>query len=190
MSLSQFEWRVPNVVGHSIDPFSKKIKVDHTEGFGAFDSIFTGYASGVRVVDIGGGEHDYNKAYCLHKYFTSLSILDPFMRTAEHNNLVLQEAKLKPFDSCTSISVLNVINLIKSRMEHIKLCKSVVKECGKVFFKVWPGDGSGIEKVNANCFQSNRTLETYLDEIKKVFGSKNVKFDSERKIIIAVKNSP
>lgn len=190
MNLSQFDWKIPNVVGHSLDPLSKNAKVDDTEGFGAFDSILNSCTLGIRCIDIGGGEHDYNAAYCYHKYLIELSILDPYMRSKEHNKKVLETAKAKPFDSCTSISVLNVINLKKSRLEHIKLCKEVVKECGKVFFKVWPGDGTGIEKVKENSFQSNKTLESYLDEIKDVFGSKNVRLDLDNKIIIGIKNSP
>lgn len=190
MNLSQFDWKIPNVVGHALDPLSKTAKVDDTEGFGAFDSIFNFWSLGNRCIDIGGGEHDYNAAYCFHKYLIELSVLDPYMRSKEHNKKVLQTASAKPFDSCTSISVLNVINLKNSRLEHIRLCKKVIKECGKVFFKVWPGDGSAIGKVSANSFQSNRTLESYLEEIKDVFGSKNVRLDVENKIIVAIKNSP
>ncbi len=181
----QIAWSVPNMVGHSIDPYTKKI--DHTEGFGAFDSILNNYSMGNRSIDIGGGQYDYNSAYCAYKYLIELSVLDPFMRAEHHNSKVLAAAKERPFDSCTSISVLNVINLEEARIEHIKLCKSVVKECGKVFFKVWPGDGSGIGKTQEDSFQSNRNLESYIKEIASVFGSKNVRIDRTNEIIIAVK---
>lgn len=113
----QIAWNVPNVVGHSIDPYTKKI--DHTEGFGAFDSLLNVYSLGNRCIDIGGGQHDYNSGYCAYKYLIELSVLDPFMRTNEHNEKILKLAKKRPFDSCTSISVLNVINLKESRIKHI-----------------------------------------------------------------------
>ena len=184
----QIPWDVPNVIGHSIDPHTKKI--DHTEGFGAFDSILNNHYMGHRCIDVGGGGYDYNSAYCQHKYLIDLSVLDPFMRPDEHNRRVLDLARERPFDSCTSISVLNVINLEQSRMEHITLCKSLVRNCGRVFFKVWQGDGSGIERIKLDSFQSNRNLKSYMSEIQTVFGSKNVKFDEKNEIIIAVRDDP
>lgn len=182
---SQIAWSVSNVVGHSIDPYTRKI--DHTEGFGAFDSILNSHSVGTRCIDVGGGQHDYNSSYCSHKYLIELSVLDPFMRTKEHNKEILKAAEERPFDSCTSISVLNEINLKRSRIEHIKLCRSVIKECGKVFFKVWPWDGTGVEKIKEDSFQSNRNLESYLKEIESVFGTENVKIDKTNEIIIAIK---
>jgi hypothetical protein len=190
MNSLQTSWTVPsgNVVGHSRDPLNGKI--DYTEGFGAFDSILDNYSLGRRCVDIGGGQHDCNSAYCSYKYLIDISVIDPFMRTKEHNRKVLRLAEKRPFDSCTSISVLNVINLQQDRIEHIKLCKSVIRECGKVFFKVWPGNGSGIGQVKGGYFQSNRNLDSYLKEIESIFGSDNVKMDKENKIVVAVKNNP
>lgn len=183
---SQRPWTTSNVVGHSRDPYTKVI--DHTEGFGAFDSIAKSYSLGIRTIDIGGGEHDYNSSYCLHKFGVDQIIYDPFMRDAASNRKVLSIAMSRPLDSCTSISVLNVIDNEHARKEHIQLCHSVVKPCGKVFFKVWPGNGTGIPHLGKENFQSNKDLDAYVDEIFSVFGRKNVRVDNENKIIVCVKN--
>ena len=113
-----------NVRGHSCDPLTGEL--DLTEGFGAFDAILSIYSLGNRAIDIGGGKHDDNAKYVLEKYGVRLFIYDPYMRDQEHNKMVLEEAKLHPFDACTSISVLNVITEEKERKEHIEpllLCR-------------------------------------------------------------------
>lgn len=184
-SCSQTPWSVSNVVGHSIDPYTKVI--DHTEGFGAFDSIIKEYSLGIRTIDVGGGEHNFNSAYCLHKCGVDQMVYDPFMREQAHNEKVLETARQRPFDSCTSISVLNVIDQAEARIEHIKLCRSVVKECGKVFFKVWPGNGTGISQTKEDSFQSNKDLKDYFQEIASVFGRNNISMDNGNKIIKCIK---
>lgn len=185
---TQITWTTSNVVGHSIDPYTKKI--DHTEGFGAFDSILSSYSLGVRTIDIGGGEHDYNAAYCINRFGIEQLVYDPFMRGPTHNKAVLKAARERPLDSCTSISVLNVIDSQTDRLKHINLCRSVVKECGKVFFKVWPGNGSGIPQIGEGNYQSNKHLKSYFNEIVAVFGLDNVKLDLRNQIIIATKLNP
>lgn len=186
VQLSQTPWLRPNVQGHSWE----NGRIDHTEAFGAFDSICRSYSLGRTSIDIGGGEYDFNSAYLFQRYDIRQVVVDPFKRTSECNNKILQLAKNKPFDSCTSISVLNVIDLKKARLDHIGLCRSVVKETGKVFFKVWPGNGTGIPETRVDSFQSNRDIETYIDEIRSVFGKSHVKLDQLNKIIIAVKINP
>lgn len=182
----QTPWSISNVVGHSRDPYTKAI--DDTEGFGAFDSITKSYSLGIRTIDIGGGEHDYNSSYCLHKFGVDQIVYDPFMRADISNKKILQIARSRPLDSCTSISVLNVIDQAQARKEHIKLCHSVIKDCGKVFFKVWPGDGTGVPHYGKESFQSNKGLTAYIEEIAAVFGKKNVRVDKENNVIVCVKN--
>ena len=94
------------------------------------------------MLDIGGGSEEGNSAYVKECYDTSLVVYDPYMRSAEDNARVLAEATRRPFDACTSISVLNVISSKEARREHILLCWRVIKETGKAFFKVWPGNGT------------------------------------------------
>lgn len=178
---TQIPWSNPNVVGHSIDPYTQKI--DPTEGFGAFDSILSSNWLGRRTIDIGGGEHDHNSSYLFHKFDIFQAVYDPYMRPQEHNDKILSIAMERPFDSCTSISVLNVIDTKEARLEHIKLCRSTIKECGSVFFKVWPGNGTGISEAKEGGYQNNRPLETYMNEIEDVFGKKNVFIDIDNQLI-------
>lgn len=65
---NQVIWTRTNTVGHSfyvdINPidqpkgqivYSGNKRIDHTELFGAFDSILKSYSLGIRTLDIGGG---------------------------------------------------------------------------------------------------------------------------------------
>jgi len=183
----QTPWTIQNSIGHTIDEYTNQI--DHTVGFGAFDSICSSYSLGGRAIDIGGGGTDDNSNYCFKKYQTLLTVFDPFMREEIHNQAVLKEAAKNPFDSSLSISVLNVIDEKNARHEHIKLCQGVIKNNGNVFFKVWPGDGTDIPEYKDGYYQSNHSLTFYINEIQDVFGRNNVYVNDVDKIIIARKTS-
>lgn len=198
--VKQVAWTRPNTVGHSLylDPYlidqpeGQKVypngkRIDHTESFGAFDSILKTYTLGRRTLDIGGGEFDYNTAYLSEKYQITQKVYDPFKRSKEHNQSVLAEARDRPFDTVTSISVLNVISSEKALHAHLLLARNSVKEGGKVYFKVWPNNGSGEPSHHAGQgWQSNRRLFTYLGDIEKVFGSQ-VTLDERNQLIRAIK---
>jgi hypothetical protein len=185
---AQTAWKAPNVVGHSIDPYTGKM--DHTEGFGAFDSILGSYSLGRRTIDIGGGQHDTNSAYLEQRYQLSHQVYDPFMRSDAHNQRVLKLATHRPFDSCTSISVLNVIDSRHARLDHLRQCRSVIKETGKVYIKVWPGNGRGISVTTDTSYQSNLGLKHYVAECEAIFGRRNVKLDLKAELIICTRLEP
>jgi hypothetical protein len=179
---TQVAWVGANIVGHAFDPATGDI--DDTEGFGAFDSIAKTNVIGVRVMDIGGGSEDVNSVYVAHRYLIDRVVYDPYKRSQDHNEKVLSEAALRPFGSAFSVGVLNVISERIDRLEHIRLSQKVLKVGGKVFFKIWPGNHSGIGGATASGYQNNREPETYLEEIKSIFGRNNVFFDVEQKTII------
>lgn len=182
----QIAWVGDSVLGHSIDPISGKI--DSTEGFGAFDSIFkTSHAFSGRAIDIGGGSSDANCTYIAHRYLLDSVVYDPFMRAADHNERVLKLALARPYKTVFSLSVLNVISNLQVRREHIKLCHFVLKQGGKAVFKVWPGDKSGAGRETASGYQSNRDMESYLDEMRSVFGRDMVRYDPIEKVAICFK---
>ena len=104
------------------------------------------------------------------------------MRPEEHNAKVLEQVKAEKFDCCTSISVLNVIDIEAARSAHISLCFNVLKEDGSAFFKVWPGNGTGVGVKGPNSYQSNKSAKHYVDEIKKIFGNENVSLADENTI--------
>jgi len=178
----QIPWVGDNIQGHSWSGS----QVDLTEGFGAFDHVLERLPLGRRVIDVGGGAYDVNIAYLAHKYLIDCSVYDPYKRDAQHNLKIIEGSRVRSFDAAVSFSVLNVISDDQARYDHIKLCQKMLKPGGKVVFKVWPGDETGIGKQTASGFQSNRDIDTYLEEICGVFGSQNVIFDMDQKIIIGI----
>ena len=181
---SQISWVGDNIIGHAIDPMTGL--TDKTEGFGAFDNVLNIQNLGQRIIDVGGGAYDYNSAYAAHRYLVDCVVYDPFKRDPEHNRKVLEIAQNTPFHAALSISVLNVINDHKERINHIRFCQNAVKPGGKVVFKVWPGDHSGVGKITASGYQNNRCLKTYLNEITAVFGKQNIFIDQEEELVICI----
>jgi len=183
----QTPWAVLNIKGYGLDPITGK--VDDTQGFGAFDSIMQCLRPACpNNFDNGGGAHNDTTTYVKNTYDIENVVYDPFMRDPEHNASVLDLAQHKPFDCCTSLSVLNVIDTFQSRMEHISLCFAVLKIGGHAFFKVWQGDGSGIPLKTSGEYQSNQNAHYYIDEIKMIFGKENVVLIDD-KTIKALKSS-
>jgi len=182
---SQTAWDVLNIKGYAIDPTTGQI--DDTEGFGAFDSLMKLFRPVCpKNFDNGGGAFNDNSAYIKDTYNIENVVYDPFMRDEQHNEWALAQAQIKLFDCSTSISVLNVIDTEQARYVHIKICFDVLKEGGSAFFKVWPGNGSGIGCKSENSYQSNKDATHYVDEIKNVFGSENVML-VDNKTIKAIK---
>ena len=180
----QVSWIGDNVQGHAIDEQTGEI--DETEGFGAFENVLEHYAVGSRVIDIGGGAYDLNKAYIAHRYLLDCEVYDPFKRSVSDNQHVLSISQKRPFNAAFSFSVLNVINSSEARLDHIRLCQKVLKVGGKAFFKVWPGDSSERAQATKNGYQNNRHLETYLEELKTVFGTESVIFDEKLQLVCAI----
>jgi hypothetical protein len=178
---TQVAWVGDNVIGHSMDGTTGQI--DTTEGFGAIDSVFRGVILGPRIIDIGGGAYDANCAYAKERYFVDCAVYDPYKRDHLHNQMILDNAAARPVSATLSLSVLNVISEPSARSAHIRLCQSLLKTGGKAVFKVWPGDLSGIGRETASGYQSNRDIETYLDECKDVFGSQAVCYDMHEKTV-------
>lgn len=177
----QVAWTGDNIIGHSIDPETGQI--DTTEGFGAFDDVLESNVCGPRILDIGGGAYDTNSSYVSHRYLLDCKVYDPYKRSEAHCKKVLSQAEKRPFSASFSLSVLNVISEPLARKEHIRLCQKVLKTGGKAFFKVWPGDHSGIGKPTASGYQNNREIDTYLEEIKQEWGKENVFFDEKTQTI-------
>ena len=188
----QTTWQVLNIKGHIIDPATGQ--VDDTEGFGAFDSLIQLFKPECpKNFDNGGGAFDDNTHYLKDKYNIQNVVYDPFMRPQPHNEAVLKQVQESSFDCCTSISVLNVIDSAAARAIHINLCYNALKEKGTAFFKVWPGDKSGIPLKSDDRYQSNQEAATYLNEIQKVFGAGNVDLINEKTIKaikMTIKSSP
>jgi len=185
-SSSQTPWKTLNITGHAND--DKTGLVDDTEGNGAFDSIIETFRPHCPSnFDNGGGAFDVASQYVEEKYGIKNVVYDPFMRSQPHNNFVLVVAKRGLFDCCTSLSVLNVIDCPFARSHHIQLCYQSIKNKHTAFFKVWPGNGSGIPIKANGRYQSNCHSWFYIKEIQDVFGIENVKLIND-KTIVAIKH--
>lgn len=151
--------------------------LDNTEGVGAFIDLKKFLRKGTTNIDVGGGKFDSNTEYLRTHFQVENAVYDPFNRSEQHNKKTLFEngisGSLRCYHSATSMSVLNVINLQEARREHIELMFQMVRFGGVALFKVYQGDGSGVEKVTESGYQSNKSAEHYVKEIAFVFGNAN-----------------
>lgn len=162
-------------------------QLETTEGFGAYMDFCLRPNS--KNFDNGGGSHDYNSHYLKTYHGVENRVFDPYQRDGETNQKTLEEVAKHDFDTATSNSVLNVIDNPEARLQHILLSCQALKTGGIAYFKIYQGDGSGIEVRHEDSYQSNRPPFTYQSEIEEVFGKGNVVVDKARHMIIAYKNS-
>ncbi|MBS0654502.1 MAG: hypothetical protein JSR46_01885 [Verrucomicrobia bacterium] len=161
-------------------------KLEITEGFGAYLDFCL--RPNTKNFDNGGGTHDYNSEFLkIYKGVTNI-VYDPFQRTQANNEQVLEEVAKHDFDTSTSNSVLNVIDLQEKRLEHIALSCAALKDSGIAYFKVWQGNGSHVAERKEDSYQSNRPAAAYQAEVEAIFGQGNVVVDSQRHMLIAYKN--
>ena len=125
-------------------------------------------------LDYGGGKYDIATEYLESKYNTLNLIYDPFNRTEEHNKYVRSFSG--EFDTCTLSNVLNVIKESEVRKFILDDIHSMLKDNGILYITIYPGNKSGQGKVSKKgCWQENRTIDKYLDEVKKVFPNTYIK---------------
>ena len=183
----QTPWVLPNLKGYA---YFKTGEIDDSGGFGAIDFVIKNFGKnslGPINFDNGGGQFDFNTKYLKEKYNITNIVYDPFMRTKQHNENTLKEVYKNNFDSSTSFSVLNTIDLKSARLDHINLCYIALKKNGLAFFKVWLADNSNITKKVCDQFQINKKSDYYIDEIINIFGKNNVILYNDN-TIIAIKN--
>lgn len=138
--------------------------------------------SGSVNLDVGGGKFDNATEFLADKNVKNL-VYDPFNRTAEHNTMVLNEAR-NTADTATISNVLNVIPDEANQIKTLETAYKHIKPNGKVYITVYEGNKSGVGKVTgADQYQQNKKLQDYLSTVKKVFP--NVKI--EKGMIIATK---
>lgn len=90
---------------------------ENTSGSEAFaDLKFDSHV--VRVLDIGGGKFDSNQHYMATRGI-ELLVWDPYNRPFEHNSEILTAISQQKAQAVTSMSVLNVIPEVETRLAHI-----------------------------------------------------------------------
>lgn len=123
--------------------------------------------------DVGGGRFNNVAEYYADKDVTNL-VYDPYNRSAEHNEQVVETLKeVGGADTTTCSNVLNVISEKPARLAVIKNCKNFLKSGGTAYFTVYEGNRSGEGKADSkrSSFQMNQPTGWYVDEISEVFSS-------------------
>lgn len=117
-------------------------------------------------LDYGGGRFDTATKYLDKTLNCTNLVYDPLNRSAKHNKEMLQNPCF------TSMTCLNVLNVVLSKEERLSLLKTVHKmtfdiQIDRVVFQVYEGDKSGVPSDT----QANLRPAEYLEEIQQVFGS-------------------
>ena len=132
------------------------------------------FEDGARNLDYGGGRHEKGTEY-LKTRGVENHVYDPFNRSKEHNQAVLDRFKKNPADTATVANVLNVIPEREHRLAAIHHAAQHVKPGGRLFFSVYEKNKTGVGEKTRAGYQANRPLADYLDEIRSVLP------DAERK---------
>lgn len=120
-------------------------------------------------LDYGGGKFD-NVADFLSASDVENLVYDPYNRSSEHNNAVLDKIKENGgADSVTLSNVLNVIEEESIRKEVLSNIKNLLKPGSKLYITVYEGTGDGNARETKAGYQLNRKTADYLDEVAAVF---------------------
>ena len=127
------------------------------------------FEPGTVNLDYGGGKFD-NVADYLTQYDVVNLVYDPFNRTAEHNQEVIQLLREHGgADTATLSNVLNVIKELEVRLNVLRNISKLLKSGGELYITVYEGNGTGVGGVTKSGYQLNRKTADYLEEIQQVF---------------------
>lgn len=129
-----------------------------------------GWEPGTVNLDIGGGRYD-NATEFLETYGVSNLVFDPYNRSVEHNQKVLEQVSGGGADTVTLSNVLCVISEREIQDKVLRLAHDSLKAFGTVYITLYEGDGSGAGRMTGkDQWQENRKLSDYLKQVKAVFG--------------------
>lgn len=166
---------------------------ENTAGVNAFHDIT--FDKDVKsVLDVGGGKFDFNRDYLKNTRNVTLHVWDPYNRTSAHNSQTQQKVTEDKVDASTSMSVLNVIPEVDSRLAHIVTVWKSLNVNSKAYFKIWPGEGvfkgTYLPSSTSSSYQANSFMDRFLIEIQIVFGRNSITFDKNiPNLIIAIKQN-
>lgn len=175
------------------DPDENWPKDENTAGVNAFHDI--SFDKSVKsALDVGGGKFDFNRDYLKNTRSITLHVWDPYNRPPSHNSQIQKMVEETKVDAATSMSVLNVIPEVDSRLAHIVTVWKSLNINGKAYFKIWPGEGifkgTYLPSSTSNSYQANSFIDRFLFEIRIVFGINNVTADKLiPNLLIAVKRN-
>lgn len=120
-------------------------------------------------LDYGGGKYDNTTEYLAERSVNNL-VFDPYNRTEEHNNTVINSVEgYGGADTATCSNVLNVIKEPEIRQSILENLKRLVKPMGDIYITVYEGSGDGNEHPTKSGYQLNRKTADYMEEIEKIF---------------------
>lgn len=128
------------------------------------------YNEGDINLDIGGGKYDKSTEY-LSRFGVTNYIFDPFNRDNEHNKYVISKTENGQSDSVTVLNVLNVIKEEENQIQILKQAKNAVKKGGVVYifsnYKVY-GEVSRPVKGRDSYQHYDMSLKDYLPMVQEV----------------------
>lgn len=128
-----------------------------------------GWQKGTTHIDIGGGKFDNAKEF-LGNLGVEAHVYDPYNRTPEHNQEVMERAGQGKADTASLFNVLNVIKEPVYREDALRTAHKALKPGGKVFISIYEGDKTGVgKKTKADSWQNNMPTAAHLPEVKKIF---------------------
>ena len=135
-----------------------------------------GWTKGSLNLDIGGGKYDTLSDILKKNDDVTNLIYDPFNRSEYHNVNIINHLYESKADTVTISNVLNVIKEKKERINILHNAFNNLKENGVLYITVYEGNCSGIGKnTRKDQFQLNHKSSWYLDEVRTVFPSANIK---------------
>jgi len=171
---------------------SKNTSVNSTKVPVMFTKIdkYYGWKKGTINLDYGGGKYDTATEYLKTKGVKNC-LYDPFARDLNHNLNALYAlyALYNGFEGskADTITVSNVLCVVKEKVNRESILiytHAMLKVNGTIFISVYEGDKSGKGKITKkDCWQNNKTLESYLPEVKKVFKNAHI----EHRMIVATR---
>lgn len=133
-------------------------------------------------LDLGGGRYDNATDY-LKQFNVENLILDPYNRSDEHNERVVERIDSSPVDTVTLSNVLCVIQERIVQDLILKMAYEHLRPGGLLYLTVYEGDRTGIgRKTGKDQWQEHRKLADYADQVSQVFGTCEVKYGMIRAI--------
>jgi len=135
------------------------------QAFGRLDKMGA-VKEGDVILDIGGGKFD-NAVDWAAERGAKLHVYDPFNRTPEHNQRVIDEVSGGRANKVTINNVLNVIQEPENRLKVLQQAQDALKPGGEAYISVYKTTNRAGE--TSSGWQEARPLKDYLKEVQQVF---------------------
>ena len=150
------------------------------------------FKPGTRNLDLGGGPYGLG-IKSLESFGVESRVADPIFDEEDsqfydpaHNRAVDRWAMSNPVDTVTVANLLNVIRERSARKAVIQDAFLAVKSGGQVYFQIY-NDPKKTAGETKDGWQEQRPIETYLPEVRQVFGDAQIMRVGTIKIIVATK---